>query len=310
VRDDRLLLSLKGYIGDAVMTAPLLNRLEAEFRHVTLLTAPVARDVLRADASAPYLPLVKERTPWLVVQQAIRLRKERFRIVVLVNRSFRSALVARLAGIPVRVGHNSEGRAPLLTHAVPFDEEKFEAFCSLDLASPLNLDPSPERPRLHIQTAERKVGSEMLDGATVGFQPGARFPKKQVPIPVLAEVARSLIARGHRLALFGGPEESADAEAFSGIVGGEVVNLVGRCRIRETIGTVSHLRLMIGSDTGVMHLAAGAGCPTVTVFGPTKANKWGHDYEPHTVLRSEDGDITRIRAEEILGAALARLEGV
>jgi ADP-heptose:LPS heptosyltransferase len=67
------------------------------------------------------------------------------------------------------------------------------------------------------------------------------------------------------------------------------------------------LRLMIGADTGAMHLAVGVGCPTVTAFGPTPADKWGHDYAPHRVIRAPGGDMAALEPETLVRASLEAL---
>lgn len=310
MREERLLLSLKAYLGDAVMAAPLLDVLGREYRHVSVLTAPFVEPVLWAPGrNFEYRPLLKDRSPWAVLTHAMQLRKQRFGVSVLLNRSFRAALVARLAGIPRRVGHASEGRTGLLTDAVPFDEEKFEAYCSLDLARALGLDAPDVRPRLAVTNTEIEAGDRLRAGGDVGMQPGARFPEKQLPEPVLEEVARRLQAQGRRLVLLGGKEEREDAERLASRLSAPVVDLVGRTSLRETLGVLAGLGAMVGADTGVMHLGVGVGCPTVTIFGPTPIKKWGHDYAPHRVLLAPEGKMANITADaiseplfEVLGA--------
>jgi ADP-heptose:LPS heptosyltransferase len=64
---------------------------------------------------------------------------------------------------------------------------------------------------------------------------------------------------------------------------------------------------MLGSDTGLMHIAAASGCTTVTCFGPTRSSKWGHLDPPHQVVDGRDRDITTIQPEEVLKAVRAAL---
>jgi ADP-heptose:LPS heptosyltransferase len=89
----------------------------------------------------------------------------------------------------------------------------------------------------------------------------------------------------------------------------DAVDLAGKCSIRETMGLLAGLRLTAGSDTGVMHLAAGVGCPTLTVFGPNPASKWGHLYPPHRVIEACGGDIKTVSAADLVGAADSALRG-
>lgn len=292
------------------MAAPLLDALGREYRQVSVLTAPFVEPVLWApERNFEYRPMLRKRSPWAVISHSMELRRSRFGVCVLLNRSFRAALVAKLAGIPRRVGHASEGRTGLLTDAVPFDEDKFEAYCSLDLARALGLNAPDVHPRLAITEAEIRVGDRLRAGGDVGMQPGARFPEKQLPEAVLEEVARRLQAQGRRLVLLGGKEEQGDAARLASRLSSPVVDLVGKTSLRETLGVLAGLDAMVGADTGVMHLGVGVGCPTVTIFGPTPIKKWGHDYPPHRVLLAPEGKMTNVTADaistplfEVLGA--------
>ncbi|MEZ0327383.1 MAG: glycosyltransferase family 9 protein, partial [Fimbriimonas sp.] len=59
---------------------------------------------------------------------------------------------------------------------------------------------------------------------------------------------------------------------------------------------------MIGADTGLMHMATAVGCPTVTIFGPTPAQKWGHTYGSNQVILAPEGDMSKVAPQTILEA--------
>jgi heptosyltransferase-2 len=244
-----------------------------------------------------------------VFRAANYLRELRPEAVLLVNRSFRCALVARLAGIPRRVGHATEGRGVLLTDVLPYPKDRKESLCYLDLARLLGFDLPDIPPTLPTTEAERAEAARLLSGATVGLQPGARYRSKRMPQPALLEIAAELRKSGHRIALLGGPEERPLATEFANRIGGDVINLVGETSLRLSLGALANLRLMIGSDTGLMHLSVAAGCPTVTVFGPTSAKKWAHRL-PHTAaVEAPGGKLSRVSADAILEAARSLLSG-
>jgi heptosyltransferase-2 len=157
-------------------------------------------------------------------------------------------------------------------------------------------------PELSTTPEERLRGVELGEGCTVGMQPGARWPGKQIPQTVAIEVIRELVAGGEKVALLGGAEEAEAAEAIAREFGDSVVTLAGKTGLRETLGVLTTLRCVIGADTGLMHLAAGVGRPTVTIFGPTSRDKWGHSYAPHRVLSAPGGLMANVDASMILRA--------
>jgi heptosyltransferase II len=301
MRSERMVVSLKRFIGDAVMTVPLLDTLETQYEGLSFITTPVVAQVLHhPERKRHFLPLDTKRKPWEVFRAALQLRKHQFDIAVLVNHSFRSAVTIRLAGIPRRVGHATEGRNALLTDAIPYSESIFEAWSMLDLARPFGIEFELVRPRLPVTHEERQKGREVLQGATVGVQPGARFAAKMLPVEMIAEVCGRLQAQGERIAFLGAGEERESADKLAAMLDQPVVDLVGKCDIRGSLGALSHLRAMIGADTGLMHMAVATGCPTVTVFGPTPAEKWGHFYDPHQVILAPSGDMSKVTAQDVL----------
>jgi ADP-heptose:LPS heptosyltransferase len=211
------------------------------------------------------------------------LRRERFSSAVLVNRSFRAALIVRLAGIRMRVGHAMEGRGALVSCKVPYEEDKFEAETCMDLARALGFD-GDIHPHLRVSEEEMRFGREALEGATIGIQPGTRYEAKQIPLSVLHEVVSTLQSRGESIVLVGGADEVEIGRALQDGLSKPVKSLIGETDIRQSLGVLANLRLVVGGDTGLMHMAAAVGGPTVTVFGPTNAKKWGHHYSPHQVV--------------------------
>ncbi|RYG35934.1 glycosyltransferase family 9 protein [bacterium] len=306
--DKRVLVPMKTFLGDAVMASPILPALEREFGQVVVWTDGVVDQLLwTPERDRQFIKMPRVRKPKEVIAQARRLRAERFDVAVVVNHSFRAALTCLLAGIKVRVGHTVEQRRIVLTHPVDYDETRWETRANFDLLKRLGVDAEETIPQLPMTGQEREEGVRALEGATVGLQPGARFDAKQLPPPVREKILQELLAEGHRVALLGGKEEADRALPLVEKYGSGVVNLVGKTSIRQTLGALAGLRLMLGADTGLLHMAAAVDTPTVTVFGPTPASKWGHWYEPHTVLQASEGKIENADAEEILRHARERL---
>lgn len=303
-RPDRALVLLKPqFLGDAVMACPLIDAACASFEKVAVSCGGLVQQVLwdRRDR-VEFLAGRKISGLLPVLRTARELRREGFGFAFVVNRSFRSALAIRLAGIPTRVGHATEGRGFLLTHRVSYEADRPETESQLDLIRELGLPAFDPRPRLRVDPEEAAAVTMMAPSLQIGIQPGARYPEKQLPLSTLADVANALIADGCKITLFGGDDEVEFVPTFQAMLSKPAADLVGKLEIRHSMAALKRLKLMIGSDTGLMHLAAAVGCPTVTVFGPNPSKKWAHDYPPHRFIQADGGKIRSVDAETVLAA--------
>lgn len=281
------------------MSVPLLDGLDQASWDVTLLTAPLAANAIGRER---ILPFDKARSFPAVLRHARRLRAHGFEACLLVNRSFRAALIARLAGIPVRIGHAMEGRRSLLTHVIPYDPNRFEAATIADLGQPIGIDVHELRPHIALTEEERARGDLLRQQADLAIQPGARYELKKIPAEILREAAQTWEGEGRRIVLVGGPEERAEADALVATLRNPPVDLVGTCDVRETMAVLAGVRNAVGADTGVMHLAVAVGCPTAQIFGPTPVEKWGHAYPPHRVVAAPGGDMGCLTAAALRSA--------
>jgi heptosyltransferase-2 len=292
------------------MGLPMFRALEERFERVTYLAGGAIPQVLWIpDRERRVVPGERCKTPGAVRNEAAWMKSENFDAVVLVNHSFRSAITTKLAGIPVRVGHRTELRSMFLTHPVAYDETEFEAHSTNQLVAPFGIKVADEIPTMPVSDDERVRGNYLRDGSTIGIQPGARFGAKQIPIATTIEIANALSRDGHRICLLGGKEEEGFADELIAGMTDKPVNLVGKTGIRDSLGTLANLNLMIGSDTGLMHMSAAVGCPSITVFGPTPLEKWGHRYPPHQAIQADAGKMENTSVDAVLEAARRQLQG-
>jgi heptosyltransferase-2 len=276
------------WIGDAVLTHPLLVRLEAR-------DPGGAIDVLApAWAAAVYgrMPQVRRTIAFPFGHGELKLAaRRRFarglgrydRAVVLPG-SLKSALVPWFAGIPVRTGWRGEMRFGLLNDlrrldekALPLIVERFAALAQ-PAGEPLER-PLPE-PRLAVDAAARDATVARLGLAgtapVLALAPGAEYgPAKRWPARHFAEVARLHAARGFRVWLFGSARDAAATGEVATLAGVAVADLAGRTSLDEAIDLLSLAARVVTNDSGLMHVAAALGRPMAAVFGSSSP-----DYTP------------------------------
>lgn len=269
------------FIGDAVMATPLLRAVHASpFSHLKILASNHLTEMF---AKEPYASHV-EATGRLkgvgsFFDQVRKLRAERFDRVFLVNRSARSALISRFAGIKIRVGHTTEGRAALLTHGVPYDTAKYEAACYGDLCRAVGVECDDSRVFL------QRSDSLPARSTAIAIQPGSTSVHKAVRPEHFALLVECIRDRGNDIILLGGKDERSYGDALLAFTGPKgIVDLIGACTLTQTMARIAGVEKLFCGDTGLVHIGAALDTPTVSVFASTSASKWGHHYGPHRVI--------------------------
>jgi heptosyltransferase II len=273
----RLLVRAPNWLGDAVMALPAMAALRAAHRDRTFVVA----------ALPSIAPLFHERTSAhadeiLVVERATEaatLRAARIETAVLLTNSFRTAWVARRAGIAARWGFRAHGRSMLLTRAIPRPRQRMhQSAYYRHLVAALGFDAAESLPAIGITDATSARVETLLRAAgvdrrapIVGVAPGAAYGHaKRWPPDRVAELIRRLDARGAVTILVGAAaDRGAGREIESTLSGINVVNLIGRTDLRLFAGLLAVCRAFVSNDSGAMHLAAAAGVPVTAVFGPT-----------------------------------------
>ena len=110
-------------------------------------------------------------------------------------------------------------------------------------------------------------------------------------------------------AIFAGPgsEEAAMAAPLIAALPG-AIDLCGRLSLPEVAACFGRVALYIGNDSGLMHLAAAAGAPTLGLFGPTPAAEYGPSGPRAAAVLSGDGTMAGLTVADALAAATKLLE--
>ena len=177
---------------------------------------------------------------------------------------------------------------------------------------------------------EARAGELLPPGPPIlAMGPAANWLGKTWPLERFAQVARRLLAPegptpNGRLAIFGGPDDVRYVEDLRRVVPKErCIDLTGQIDLLTAYACLKRARLFIGNDSGLMHLAAAAGAPTVGLFGPSDDRlyaPWGEHTRvvrgPRTFeqflevdpkLNQTIGHMMDLRADAVCDAALELL---
>jgi len=184
-----------------------------------------------------------------------------------------------------------------------------------EAAAVLGLDPPPS-PKLWIADTAYGAADRRLpaDRPVLAISPAAAAPFKEWPAERFSALIDALagpggVMSGAAVALFGGPGDETTAKAVAeGLKHADVIDLTGRLALTETAAALSRARLFIGNDSGLMHMAAAAGTPTLGLFGPTDDAIYGPWGRTARAVRAGDAADEKARGtlrhstESLMGA--------
>lgn len=271
------LLVAPAWVGDAVMSEPLLRRIAATD------SAPV--DVL----APPWVAPVFERMPG--VGQVIpapfahgkldlagrwhisRILKARgYRNAYVLPNSLKSALPIAFAGIPNRIGFTGECRYGLLNRRHTLDKQALPRMVDRFLALAPQTSADNAIPALRVapdafDSICRRLA--LAPGQRLAILcPGAEYgPAKRWPVEHFATLARELVAQGWTVWTIGSNKDQAIGESIAQLSQGAAINLCGRTQLADAIDLLSGADVVITNDSGLMHVAAALDRPLVALFG-------------------------------------------
>jgi len=276
------------WIGDFVRCHSVVKLLRARWpqRPVDFLTTTLCKPLL------DYMPGVRQGIEWNLPRRSLplgqyhalanRLRKENYGTALVMLRTWKSALAPFLAGIPERTGFIGEARL-LLINDLRFGERALPRMIdrcgalALPKGGPLPSEwPLPEIvvPEAEVLLWRARRGLEGNRRPVVALAPGAVGPGKKWPTENYAELARALARDGANVWILGGPLEKELAAQIVNHAGSGVHDVTGN-DLRDAIVALKAADLAVSNDSGLMHIAAAIGTPTIGIFGPTNPRLWG-----------------------------------
>lgn len=308
----KILIVRLGAIGDVIHTLPALAALRRAMPEANLTWAverggaakllqgnPCLDDLIELDLRGWRKSLTKAATLSAIRDSIARLRSPGFDMTLDFQGLLKSAMVARLAGTPCRIGFATYAlREPasrwLLTEQIAVDDADHVIKKNLQIVKHLGCDVSGEYEfPVRLGAEDELFADELIEkcgGGLAILNPGGGWPTKLWHTSDFAAIADRLWqVYGIRSAVTYGPGELSLAQT-----------VVAQSRtaaafplassLKQFLALAKKAKLFLGGDTGPMHLAAAAGTPIVAIFGPTSAQRNGPFAEDDIVVERFDLD--------------------
>ena len=272
----RVLVIQTAYLGDTVFSSALAGAIGRRFpaAELDVCVAPRGRDVARAFPGVGHVHTFDKRAADRGLsglrRVAARLATRQYDLAVLPHPSIRTALLARLARIPERVGFAGAPGSFLYTARARTRATTFLGR-EADLARAFGAAPGPMRlvPRAEWLEAARKAVAPAAGEKLAAVCLGSEWATKVWPAMHVADLVRRLAGSGLHPVLLGGPRERALAREIAAAA--PCIDTTGN-PVGEALAILSLSALAIGGDTGLVHAARALGVPSVALFGPTPSS--------------------------------------
>lgn len=318
----RLLVIKPDHAGDMLLLTPALRRLRELLAdtHVTVLAGPWAAGLLDGSRFVDQVQTCRfpgfTRQPkqslfapyWTLLRMALLVRQGQYDAALIARDDhWWGALLAACAGIPHRIGYAAPLVKPFLTTALAYDPGMHVTAQSLALVDTLqrqigspvlgaarsgaSLRP-PDAPPTDLPLGEEVSGwarsrlqSALPGHGLVAIHPGAGGAAKLWPIARWCAVGRALEARGWQVVVTGGPTEVEMVNVLASSLQWPLV--VTDAPSLQHLGAIfARCALVLGVDSGPLHVAVAVGLPTVALFGPGDPRRfgpWGDPARQHIV---------------------------
>lgn len=297
------------FIGDTLLTIPFLRNLRASYpdAQIDMLVAPKSGEVIE---NCPYVDNfiyfdTTRKHKYENIDESKKtffsyvklLKSKKYDKAYVLKRSLSSAILVFLAGIRERIGFDTEKRGFLLTKKVKYDKNKHESDCFLDVLKADNIEVKDSHMENWIpEFSSMKISSLFeLYGITakpkVIVHATATNEGKLWPIENFAKVVEYLSNEKAAQVIYVGTD--FDKETYvkmEGLIEKELkvkpINLCGELTLQESLALIAQVDLLIGNDSGNLHMASSVNTKVIGIYGPMPFEKWYALGEGNILLRS------------------------
>jgi len=282
---DKILVIRPGGIGDAVHLIPFIKVLRKAYPKAEI-------DILAEKRNGAVFSLsddVSNVIQYDSLPGLLHTFRNKYDLVFDTEQWHRlSAVIARLTRASMIVGYATNERGKLFTHTVNYSQDDYESYSFLGLLVPLNLASQKDfAPPFLVIPESAQIKTSNMMGKQIGTPfavifPGASIEERRWGAQNFAELAARLYKKGLSSVVIGGSADSVDCDLIAGR--GHALRLAGKTSLIETAAVIEKAALLISGDSGILHIGVGLDRPTVSLFGPGRADKWAPRGDKHIVI--------------------------
>lgn len=284
--NNRILISRMKFIGDIVLTTPIIQALREKYPNAFIAYLG-EREAVTLLNNNPYLDEIIPydfRVPSVIEQVRVisLIRKKRFDIFIDLFSNPRTAIIALMSGAKIRIGKNVHGRGRFYTHQISDDgKSKTAVEFHYQYLKPLNVEPKYWQTKIFLLENEKKEAKNLLSSyklntlrPIIGINPSATWPSKLWPVQRFADLANRLERDfNFQVVFIRDPDKKEIYNTLKNLINPSI-KILDVLPLRSLSAVISNFNLFVSNDSGPMHISVAVGTKTVGIFGPGQEEIW------------------------------------
>lgn len=295
----KILIIQTAFIGDSILTLPMIQKLKELYpdSSIDIVCAPASRDIF---AASPFInkTLVldkkkKHKSIAQVISFALSLKREGYDKIYSPHRSFRTALIIRIAGVKETYGFSNASMKFVYKHVIHYNKDAHEVRRNLEM---INAEVNDGRwkilPIVNVPDGAKekvKIFINDLNGNNlIAVAPGSVWATKKYPEEYFKTIIKHIANGSYSVILIGGKEDQDYCERIAKETVQGVYSAAGKFSIIESIELIRNCKLLISNDSAPTHFGMCADIPVLTLYCSTIAGFGFYPYSPKSASLSYD----------------------
>lgn len=277
---ENILVIQTSFIGDAVLTLPMLEKLKTLYPKsiLSVLTIPSTEIIF---ANSPFVDDVivydkrgKDKGLKNLFVLGKKLREKKFTKLFSPHRSLRTAIIVLLSQVFESTGFNNSSLSYAYKNSVEYNLNEHEVIRNFRLINyPFDGDSWKVLPKLNIPQESQKIIADFIktniNSEYICVSPGSVWETKKYLDKYYIEIIKYIVGIGYKVVILGSSKEFDACENIKKEFSSSVINTAGKFSIIETIELIKRSKMIICNDSAPTHFAMAANSSVITLFCST-----------------------------------------
>ncbi len=297
--DLRILVVQTAFIGDAILTLPMIQQLSKNYPGCTIdvvsilstkeifLSSPVVNKVF------VLLKRKEHKSLLSTIKFALELKKNSYDKIISPHRSFRSSLLVFFADGKESIGYSNSSLGFVYNRKVTYCKTCHEVERNLKLIGTDTSDGGWNiLPKIFIDEKEKNkisgIVNSFRNNKIVAIAPGSVWETKIYPKKYYVKIIKMLAEREIQSVLIGGKDDIDLCSEIKNLSDTNCLSLAGELSIAQTVELLRNCSILISNDSAPTHMGMAADIPTVTLFCSTVHAFGFYPYNQKSISLSYD----------------------